>query len=219
MRTTWNPLLVRAFESVFRPWMHLRFHALYVRGGIDGVPGDRKVILASNHVSWWDGFLLRELHRRADTDAPLYTLMRADQLARFPFFSRMGAIGLTETAGSIKQAIRLPASDDRPCWLSFFPQGRIWPSWKRPLGFRRGLEVFARELAPCTVVPVALHLEPLASPAWSAFIGVGAPRGIEPGGTMDAAVAERAVEDLLDEMAEVLAEHGEDAGAAWTSTR
>lgn len=219
MRTTWNPLLVRAFESVFRPWMHLRIRGVFVRGGFDSVVCDRKVILACNHVSWWDGFLLRELHRGADTAAPLYTLMRADQLARFPFFSRMGAIGLSETAGSIKQAIRIPASEHRPCWLSFFPQGRIWPSWKRPLGFRRGLEVFARELAPCTVVPVALHLEPLSSPAWSAFIRIGEPNDIEPGDTIDAVAAERAVEDLLDEMAEVLAAYGEEAGAAWTSTR
>lgn len=59
--------------------------------------------------------------------------------------------------------------------FGFFPQGRIWPSHRCPLGFRRGVAWLASRLAPIAVVPVGLHLEPLTRPGPAAFASVGAP--------------------------------------------
>ena len=82
------------------------------------------------------------------------------------------------------------------------------------------MEVFARELAPCAVVPVAIHFEPLTAPSPSAFIGIGSARQVTYGGEPpDAGCLQRAVEGLLDDLAEVLEAHGEEAGSAWTSTQ
>jgi 1-acyl-sn-glycerol-3-phosphate acyltransferase len=217
VKTSWNPYLIAAFESIFRPWMHRRIAALHVRGSLRNIPRDRRVILAANHVSWWDAFLLRELHRKAGTGLPIYTLMRSDRLARFPFFAGMGVIGLTREPSAVMHALRYLAARRTAFWLSFFPQGRIWPSWKRSLGFRRGLEVFARELAPCTIVPVALHLEHLTTPAPSAFIGIGEPFHVESGAAISVSEIERSVEHILDDLADVLADHGEEAGVIWDS--
>ncbi len=217
--TSYNTYVIRAFEAFFRPWMGRRISARYIRGSVADLPKDRRVILVANHVSWWDAFLIRELHRLARTGQPLYTLMGAQELARFPLFRMMGVIGLSHEPANVTHALRRLRADDFPYWLTLFPQGRIWPSWKRPLAFRRGAELFAREISPCTVIPVAVHLEPLTNPAPSAFVGIGEPLHVEAGGTIQIAVMERSVEALLDEMFDVLAAHGEEAGAAWTGIR
>src|SRR5690606_6438491 len=122
MTTTWNPLWIGAFEAVFRPWMRRRISAFYVRYTTHDLPRDRRVILAANHVSWWDGFLLREVHRQARVRHPLYTLMRADQLRRYPFFARMGVIEISERPSAITRALRRLTSDSSQFWLSYFPQ-------------------------------------------------------------------------------------------------
>ena len=51
--------------------------------------------------------------------------------------------------------------DERPDGtVIFFPQGRIWPSFKRPLGFHPGIGLFARELAPMIVLPARQNGKP-----------------------------------------------------------
>src|SRR5690606_8486269 len=94
MSSRFSPAAVRAFELLFRPWMRGRGHAVHMAGlaGRDAPTGP--VLLAANHVSWWDGFVLREVQRVLRPDAPLYTLMSEAQLRRFPFFRRLGVVGI-----------------------------------------------------------------------------------------------------------------------------
>lgn len=219
MTTSWNPYVIGAFEAFFRPWMGRRIAARFIRGSIDDLPTNGRAIVVANHVSWWDAFLVRDLHRRANTGHPLYTLMGEHELERFPFFRKMGVVGISPDPSDIRHALIRFREIDSPFWLTFFPQGKIWPSHKRPMDFRRGVEMFARELAPCAIIPVALHLEPLVNPAPSAFVGIGEPLAVEAGDAVDVGTVERSIEVLLDELLDVLAAHGEAAGAVWTSTQ
>ena len=63
--------------------------------------------------------------------------MRDDELRRVSFLRWLGVVGLEpQSPGSVLHALHfLRAMRHRypACWLSMFPQGRIWPSWGRPL--------------------------------------------------------------------------------------
>lgn len=211
--TTWHPNVLRLFEAFFRPWMNRRIAHIYTAGRIH-VESRAAVILASNHVSWWDGFLLRDVHRRYGGDAPLFTLMLKREWYRSRFVRYVGGIPLDGSVSGVRGALSFLRDRRRegPCWVVVTPQGRIYPSFKRPLDFQRGVELFAKALHPCVVVPVAIHCEPLNKPGMSVFIGIG---GSMPSTDFSVLELERSVSGMLDTLVDLLAEHGEGAGSVW----
>lgn len=216
MRTRWSPLAVHGFELVFRPWMARRLSGVYIAGLPCTLPPDRSIILAANHVSWWDGFLLWEIHRQCGVHVPLVTLMKAEELRRFPFFRWMGVVGLGNSTAGVRAALRDLAVLRRrqPVWLSVFPQGRMYPSWKRPLGFRPGLRIFANVLAPAIILPVGLHLEPSNKPGLAAYISIGSPLDVDDA-VPDVSEVEARVAAALDAIHAALSTYGEAAPLYW----
>lgn len=214
MTSRFSPPAVAAFELFFRPWMRRRVRAVLATGLPRGLPPGRPLLLVPNHVSWWDGFVLREVQRALRPGAPIFHLMSEREVRRLPFFRRLGVIGIDgASVGSVVRALRTLEARlaERPdACVVLFPQGRIWPSYRRPLGFERGVELFARRLSP-VVLPVAIHLEPLAAAAPTFFVSVGEP--VE--GAVEARVLEARVEAELDAILAFLAAHGEDAHRAW----
>jgi 1-acyl-sn-glycerol-3-phosphate acyltransferase len=180
-----NTLAARCFEAVFLPFRNFRL------GGIrflnqpapEAIPPGRPVLLAGNHISNWDGFLLREVQRRLRPDWPIYSVMLEKELAERPMFRSLGGIGIDPASpASIARAVRAvqalrAANPD--FFLSYFPQGDVYPSFKRPLGFLGGVDLFVRALAPLTVIPVGLHMEPLKKLAPTYFVSLGRPMRIE----------------------------------------
>jgi len=174
-------------------------------------------MLVANHVSWWDGFLLREVHRALRPRAPLHTVMLESELGRRPMLKRLGAVGLDPgNAASSAHCIRVLQDrlEHRPdSVIAFFPQGRIWPMHRRPLQFQRGVELFARKLPSADLLPVAIHIEPLNRVSPTAFLLAGP---IMTGGRApDASLLESAVEHQLDNVLRFLSEHGERAPIEW----
>jgi 1-acyl-sn-glycerol-3-phosphate acyltransferase len=212
MRSRFVRTLVGAFELGFRPWMRRRLSAVCISPPPFSLPAG-PLILAANHVSWWDGFVLRELQRRLRPGAPLFTLVAAPELARHRALSLMGGVGIDgRSPGSVSAALRSlsRAVERRPdSVIAFFPQGRIWPSWRRPLGFHPGVELFARRLG-AAVVPVGIHAEPLNRVAPTFFVSAG-----EAASGACAGEIERRVTAELDVILRFLAEQGEEAAAAW----
>jgi 1-acyl-sn-glycerol-3-phosphate acyltransferase len=176
-------------------------------------------VLAANHVSWWDGFTLREVHRLLRPGAPVWTLMTERELRHSSFLRRIGGFGIDpDRPPSVRAALRFvrARAAERPdATVIVFPQGRIWPAHRRPLGFRRGVEGFARALSPCVVLPVAIHHEPLTAPAPTVFVSAGPPVRVGEGARLDAAALEAAVEAESDRILDFLARHGEDAARHW----
>ncbi len=216
MDSRWSPLAVRGFEACFRPWRDARVRTL-VAGLPAQPPRDVPLLLAANHVSWWDPFTLREVQRALRPAAPFHTVMLESELARRPFFRRLGVVGLDPASpaslrGCIRQLRRL--LDERPdATVCFFPQGRIWPSFKRPLAFRPGITLLARELAPLIVLPVGLHVEPLNATRPTVFASAGPPIRVD--SHLDAAELETAVERETDAILAFLSRHGENAPRHW----
>lgn len=216
MSSRFSPAAVAGFELLFGPWMRRRIAAVRLAGLPPHLAPDTPLLLVANHVSWWDGFALRELHRVLRGGAPLYTVMLQREVDRLPFFRWLGAVGIDPASpasilGGLRQ-LRQRIAERPDAVVAFFPQGRIWPSHRRPLGFRRGVELFAHQLAPLLVLPVALHLEPLQSPAPTLFVIAGEPLDAA---EVDAERLEAEVASLLDGLLAGLAEHGEEIGRAW----
>lgn len=207
----------RAFDLVFQPWMRHRLH-VRMAGMPSTLRGDVPLLLVANHVSWWDGFLLRAVQRALRPRAALRTIALERELVRHPFLRRIGGIGINPSSPtSILLALRTIErlrTDDFV--LGYFPQGRIAPSHARPLAFHRGIDLVLRAVAPATVIPVALHVEPLARFAPTAFVALGAPIDAA---SVDHAGLELRVAELLNDVLAFTAAHGEDADRTWSSFR
>ena len=133
------------------PWLIHRslrrgLHGVYARGAWSALPPGG-VLLAANHHSWWDPYLGWLLGRTLNR--PLNGLMRAETLARFPFFRGQGAISTTEVRGALR---RLREGED----LMIFPEGAL-----RAAGRVKGVEpglAFLAARARVPVYPVALRV-------------------------------------------------------------
>jgi 1-acyl-sn-glycerol-3-phosphate acyltransferase len=178
---------------------------------------DGPLLFVSNHVSFWDGFLLRKLQQQVRPGAPLYTVMLESELARRPFLGRLGALGITPGDPSSFRALAtrlegLLAREPRAV-VAFFPQGRIWPSFKRPLGFHPGVSTLLRKVEVLQPVPVGIHLEGHNRTGLTAYLSAGEVRaGI---GIGDYGALEGAVEERLDRILGHLVRFGEDAPEQW----
>lgn len=185
------------------------------RGGVDPAA---PVLLVSNHTSWWDGFMIRDVQRRLRPAGRLYTLMTQRELRRHPYLRWMGCVGMEPgRPGSVLRAFRRLRDERRRyprAVFAFFPQGAIWPASRRPLGFARGVSVLAGILAPVTIIPVGIRIEALNRAASTAFVSLGAPVA-HAGGRADTRALEAAVEAELDALRHHLDEYGEAAPQSW----
>ncbi len=212
-RTAW-----RMFDAVFRPWMDRRLDDVLITGLPEDPDPERTILVCANHVSWWDGFLVREIHRRLRPEAVLSVVMLERELARRPYLGRLGAMGFRpESPGSFRGLLRRleSLSRQRPAPLvAFFPQGRIFPSHRRPLGFQAGVRLVWEALEPTFVLPLGIHIEPGNTVSPTAFVSAGEPVDPRAEG-LGVEGLESRVQDELDRLLDFVSHHGEDAPAAW----
>jgi 1-acyl-sn-glycerol-3-phosphate acyltransferase len=167
-------------SSLFRFDAQRRLQRAFSRCLVAGLPSlaerlrREPVLVAMNHVSFWDGFLLPCLERALQADA--YCLMERANLERLPFLRFTGALPLDcadvrRARTDLEQAARLL---DRPGRLLFvFPTGKQVPA-RFPLRFRSGVARVA-ELAGVPIVPAALGYDFLEDPKPEIRISIGAP--------------------------------------------
>ena len=169
------------------PWF-VRLGRRYVRRslqrGLDGVmvaglssarqvAAERPVILAANHVGWWDSFLVITLDEALGTEG--YALMDAASIQRMPYFAWLGALplDLSSPRAGLRQAAALLNGAGRAVWI--FPSGRHRPPHLRPLEFQPGVRLLARLAPEAAVVPIAVQYAFAESPAPGAWVHVGGP--------------------------------------------
>jgi 1-acyl-sn-glycerol-3-phosphate acyltransferase len=210
---------LRAFDVFFTPWRRRRLAGIHIAGLPRSLPAGQPLVLAANHTSWWDGFLLREVHRALRPTAHFTTVMLESELRRFPFFRRLGVEpvqpGSRASLRTLTRRLEALRSDDPDFVLAFFPQGRIWPVDRRPLGFQRGIDRLAAHIAPATLLPIALRIEALNRSTPTAFISVGAPLPVAAGVRTDVHAVEGAVTAQLEALRDFLCSAGERAPAWW----
>ncbi|MBC7691841.1 MAG: 1-acyl-sn-glycerol-3-phosphate acyltransferase [Methylotenera sp.] len=143
----------------------------------------RPVLWVANHVSGWDGLILQLLSFKFLPGHRFYAVMAAPGWRENRWLQAVGTIPMdAQKPMTIRSTFRLLTRSSQtakaPLSIAYFPQGRIWPSTRRPLGFERGIEVLMRQhLAQegAVVIPVAFHWEPTTSLRPQLFVRMGKP--------------------------------------------
>ncbi|MHA0039394.1 1-acyl-sn-glycerol-3-phosphate acyltransferase [Deinococcus sp. PESE-13] len=104
-------------------------------------------VLAPNHQSWWDGYLLGELAWQSG--ASFRVMMTERQLTHFPFLRRVGAIGTGEVRAAVRHA-------RHGGWTIIFPEGALQPPG--PLGELHPGAGWAARQAGVPLIPVGLRV-------------------------------------------------------------
>jgi 1-acyl-sn-glycerol-3-phosphate acyltransferase len=179
-------------KAIFLAWARWMLRRKAARGldgvfvsGLDRVRGLLErgpVVLAANHVGWWDGPLMVLVDAALGAEGAF--LVDAASVRKMPYLRWIGGIPLDRSSAV---AMR-PAFRDATRWLApgralwIFPQGRERPSWVRPLGLERGHEVLARH-AP--VVPVSIAYAFRGAPHPAAMLHFGPPTSDLEAGLID----------------------------------
>lgn len=210
-------IMWRTLELAFPLLRRIHLHAVHIHAE-ESAPLTDRVLLIGNHCSWWDGFMHWRVARHLLLGRPHYTIMLEEQIKRSPALRGLGTIGIVPgSVSGVRSAVdRMRELRERePRFsVSLFPQGAIWPSSRRPLGFKPGAAALARPLLPCSVLPVAVHMEPGTRSRPSLFVLAGPPRKVNDAKVLRS-VWEPLVTATLDRLLGFLHRHGESAGAEW----
>jgi 1-acyl-sn-glycerol-3-phosphate acyltransferase len=190
------------------------FQHIYCKGleNLNSVKGP--LLFVANHVSWWDGFFLFEVQRRIRPTAKLYTVALKKTYLENPILQRMGVLPLQPgNPGSLKALLKqlrslretIPAED---LMVTFFPQGKITPSFSPDLNFQRGIETVLSSLLPIQVIPVGIHIEPMTGKVPSAILSLGQALSCE-SSSFEKEVIETQVQKVLGEIHSSLNSNGE----------
>ncbi|CAN5905570.1 lysophospholipid acyltransferase family protein [soil metagenome] len=109
---TW---ISRSLPTIVNRSLRTGLHGIWAKGDWAGLPAG-PYILAANHHSWWDLYLIWRLRDRLKRT--LTGFMDEETLEKFPFFRRQGVISSTE----VRLALRRLARGDV---LQIFPEGEL----------------------------------------------------------------------------------------------
>lgn len=211
-----QPAWLRAvFSRLNRSILRWHFHAVRVIGEPPVLAPGERVLFVANHVSVWDSLLLSALQHALAPRMPRYTALLAREYHSSLLFKLIDCLPITPSNPTAARQFfwqlrglkREHAKTGFIC--GFFPQGRIKPSFTRPLDFKKGLREVAAELAPLTLQPVGIHLEPMSTTRSEAILSLGRPINNE-FGELETQTIEAAVTKTLDDLFVMLNQHGED---------
>lgn len=157
-----TPLFNRWFAGHARTRIEASFAAVHVRGlaSARAASAEAPLLLLANHTAWWDPLVAIHLSNHVlGLDA--FAMMDAKNLARLPFFAKVGAFGVdlasaADGASVVRYAVKLLAAPGRAVWV--FPQGTERPVTE-PLVFRGGAAAIARVAKAAITLPVGLRYE------------------------------------------------------------
>ena len=139
---------------------------VYVRGNWEAFP--RTAVIALNHHSWWDGYLLWLI--RLKISRCVGGLMDPEQLARFRFFRRLGMIDARRVREVLK---RLQEGQS----MFIFPEGDL----KQPGSVKHVFKgaAYLSSKAGVPLIPIACRVVLRGGECPEAFLNIGIPRDKE----------------------------------------
>lgn len=139
------------------------------------MPSDRVVAMVANHSGRYDGFVLWSQRFKVRSSGRHMSVMLQRQMDRYRVFNGAGAVGLVPgDMSSVRDMVRTIKTWSTPGdTLALFPQGRIYPGDKMPLGFQSLARVLRHVNGPVDVIPTALATEMLHGRKPSVFVSFG----------------------------------------------
>jgi len=148
------------FSWYIRRLARRHFQSIHLVGGRPEADPTIPLVLTPNHGTWWDGFFVY-LFNRTILHRTLHLMMLDEQLARYRFFSKVGAFGITPgNRREVMMSLRYSASclQEAENMLCIFPQGELLYANRRPLEFKEGLAwILKRHGGPVNLVPLAVR--------------------------------------------------------------
>ena len=155
-----SALMFGFFARVFRRAFARDFHALRVsRSGPAPHPATPRLVLYSNHPSWWDAVAFVLLGDTIFAGRPGYVPIDAQMLRRYGFMARIGAFGVdleSRTGGAAFLATAQKILDKPEGLLLVTAQGRFADVRERPVQLRPGLAHLVPLRPDASFVPMAL---------------------------------------------------------------
>lgn len=155
-----SALMFRVFARVFRRAFARDFHALRLsRSGPAPDPATPRLVLYSNHPSWWDGVAFVLLADTIFSGRPGYVPIDARMLRRYGFMRRIGALGVdleSRTGGAVFLAMAKKLLEKPEGLLLVTAQGRFADVRERPIALRPGLAHLAPLRPDAYFMPLAL---------------------------------------------------------------
>ena len=155
-----HPWATAALRASVRRSVRRELAGVWLRGPLPA----GGAVLAPNHNSWWDGYLLRELAWWAGAD--FRALMTGRQLAHFPFLRRIGALYPAEVRAAVRAA-------QAGAWVAVFPEGMIRPAGALDT-LQPGATWIARR-ADVALVPIGIRVVMRGQQRPEAYLRVGHP--------------------------------------------
>ncbi|GHF93312.1 1-acyl-sn-glycerol-3-phosphate acyltransferase [Deinococcus piscis] len=160
------PWVAPMLRATIRRDLRRSLSGFWVRGTLP--PGG--AVLAANHGSWWDGYLL--LHLGWEFGHPARIMMNAPELGRFPFLQRIGC-----TPPERKRELVRAAQTSE--WVMIFPEGGLQAPGSPLAALHPGAAWLARSAhtpeKPVPLIPVALRVVLRAERTPAAFARFGVP--------------------------------------------
>lgn len=203
-----RPWLLRLARSYARRRLARAFAGVHVEGldEVRAAAARSPLLFCANHLSWWDAFVAVVVDEALGTDG--HCLMDEGNLQRLPFFSAIGALPLS-MRNPRRALTQLAAAGDllqqsgRALWI--FPQGQQAPSWRRPLGFRRGFVRVVEQAPDALVVPVSILIVFAQRPEPLLLVRLHPPRALRGEGRAFTADLEACVARGLDDLDDAVA--------------
>jgi 1-acyl-sn-glycerol-3-phosphate acyltransferase len=149
------------FAFIFEKSLKRDFNAVRLAKDKPGPkPDTPRLVIYSNHPSWWDAVVYVFLVRRLFASRPVFSPMEASQLAHYPFMARMGAFGVArgQAQGAIDflATARAVLAKPEPI-LIVACQGRFADVREHPLRIEPGIAHLAGLADGLTFVPLAIE--------------------------------------------------------------
>ncbi|MDZ7401872.1 MAG: lysophospholipid acyltransferase family protein [candidate division KSB1 bacterium] len=142
--------------------MKRQFHAFHLFGDLPQPDPNLPLLLIPNHSTWWDGFFVYLLNDQILKREP-YLMMLDRQLAKYRFFARIGAFGITPgDRENVNESLNYTVEllQKKNVMITIFPQGILLPWGKRPLNFKKGIEAIIQLYQkPINILPLAIRAE------------------------------------------------------------
>ncbi len=154
-----SPALCRFFTGVMRRRVRGAFHALRLAGAVPEPDKGARVIVYTNHPSWWDPAVFMVLGAALFPGRDSYGPMEAEALRRYAFMRRIGIFGVEPGHRGAGEFLRvgagLTADPRRMLWVT--AEGAFTDPRVRPVRLRPGAAHLMARDEGLVALPLALE--------------------------------------------------------------
>ncbi|MCK9279797.1 MAG: lysophospholipid acyltransferase family protein [Melioribacteraceae bacterium] len=164
------------FDFYINRLLKKSFLKFYIDGDIPNIDPSIPLVVTPNHISWWDGFFIDFINRKY-FKRKFHVLMLEEQLIKYPFFKKLGAIGFNPNSASSIIEVRNYISEileNNNSLLTIYPQGIIEPYEKKPLTIKEGIKILLHN-KEFTLLPLAFKIQYLEEKNPALFIRAAEP--------------------------------------------